>query len=109
MSSGSHEGPTIPEQSACYEVKSSLHGLLLALPRLPLVEQAADVAVAEVLVGQLLGQLDGVPQLGIAGAALGQQEQDLLAAVLLARRQVAQRVLEVAAGQLPVVARLEAV
>src|SRR5262245_48119269 len=76
---------------------------------LPLVEQLADVAIGEVEVGELVPEVDRfLPLLGV-GAALGELEEQLLARSVLAAGKVPQRLLEVALGQPPVVATLEAV
>src|SRR5437763_1014221 len=82
--------------------------LLLVQTLLPAVEEVADLAVGEVEVGQLGAVVDRPLPLARLGAARRQLPVQLLADLRLVRRQVLQRLLEVAAGQLPVVARLEA-
>src|SRR5439155_10908929 len=83
------------------------HPSRLLQPRLPFFQQPADVAVAEIEIGQLGRKLDGLGQVAGIRAALGQLKEDFLAGVVLGGRQVLQRLFEVAPGQLPKVALLE--
>src|SRR5437879_1475888 len=76
---------------------------------LPIVEEAADVAEAEVDIGEFIAHLDGMGEIAGFGAALGHLKHDLLAEHVLAGRQMLERFLEVALRQPPVAALLEAV
>src|SRR5437868_5597207 len=76
---------------------------------LPFVDEAADVVIAEVQVGQLVALLDGAAEIAGFRIAVGELEHDLLAQRYLVAGQLLQRFFKIALCQTPVVAALEAI